>query len=42
MSVEYGGEQFATFEDGAPTEITLNLTFRELELMTKQTIKNGN
>lgn len=42
MSVEYGGDQFATFEDGAPTEITINLTFRELELMTKQTIKNGN
>lgn len=42
LSVEYGGDQFATFEDGAPTEITINLTFRELELMTKQTIKNGN
>ncbi|NBO99970.1 MAG: hypothetical protein EBU90_07545 [Proteobacteria bacterium] len=42
MSVEYGGDQFATFADGAPTEVTLNLTFRELELMTKQTIKNGN
>jgi hypothetical protein len=42
LSVEYGGDQFATFEDGAPTEITINLTFRELELITRQAIRNGN
>ena len=40
MSVEYGGEQFSTFSDGAPTEINLTLSFRELELITKESIKS--
>ena len=38
MSVEYGGEQFASFNNGAPTEINLTLSFRELELVTKNSI----
>lgn len=38
MSVEYGGEQFSTFNNGAPTEINLTLSFRELELVTKNSI----
>lgn len=38
MSVEYGGEQFASFNNGAPTEINLILSFRELELVTKNSI----
>lgn len=42
MSVEYGGEQFVTFEDGSPVEINLNLTFQELEQMTSEGVqKNG-
>ena len=41
MSVDYGGEQFATFDDGAPIEINLTLTFRELEQMTSEGIKNN-
>ena len=42
LSVEYGGEQFATFEDGSPVEIGLSLTFQELEQMTSEGIeKNG-
>ena len=41
MSVEYGGEQYATFADGSPAEINLILSFRELELMTKETIRKG-
>jgi hypothetical protein len=31
MQVDYGGEQFATFENGAPVEMGLTLTFKELE-----------
>jgi hypothetical protein len=38
MSVEYGGEQFASFADGAPTEINLSLSFRELDLQTRENI----
>lgn len=39
MDVEYGGDQFATFEDGAPVEIGLSLTFRELEQVTSQGVE---
>lgn len=35
LTVEYGGDKFATFENGAPVETILTLTFRELELLTK-------
>lgn len=42
MSVEYGGENFVTFEDGSPVEINLTLTFQELEQMTSEGVqKNG-
>lgn len=42
MQVEYGGDQFATFENGAPVEIGLSLTFREVEQMTSEGIRaNG-
>jgi hypothetical protein len=41
MSVDYGGEQFASFLDGSPTEINITLSFRELELLTKDSIKQG-
>jgi len=36
LEVEYGGEQFSSFENGAPTEISLSLTFREIEQVTSQ------
>jgi hypothetical protein len=39
LSVDYGGEQFSSFSDGAPTEINLTLSFRELELITKESIR---
>jgi hypothetical protein len=39
MTVDYGGEQFSSFDDGSPTEINLSLSFRELELLTKETIR---
>jgi hypothetical protein len=42
MQVDYGGDTFATFNNGAPVEVGLSLTFRELEQMTSQGIhKNG-
>lgn len=41
MQVEYGGDQFATFENGAPVEITMSLTFRELEQMTSEGIRRN-
>ena len=40
MAVEYGGDQISTFSNGAPTEINVTLSFRELELITKESIKS--
>jgi hypothetical protein len=39
ISVEYGGEQFVTFEDGSPVEIGMTLTFQELEQMTSEGVE---
>lgn len=41
MSVEYGGDRFSTFDDGAPTEITVTLQFRELQILTKEEMTKG-
>lgn len=41
MDVKYGGEYFSTFKDGAPAEISMTLSFRELELLTKERIVKG-
>jgi hypothetical protein len=41
MSVNYGNEYFSSFRDGEPTEIRMNLTFQETELMTKERIVKG-
>ena len=41
MDVSYGGEQFSSFRDGSPTEINMSLTFRELEILTKNMISEG-
>ena len=35
------GDKVRTFEDGAPTQITMSLTFRETELLTKEKINQG-
>ena len=35
------GEKLRTFEDGAPTQITLSLTFKETEMLTKEKINEG-
>jgi hypothetical protein len=40
MVVDYGGDQFVTFNDGAPVEIGMTLKFQELEQMTSEGIKN--
>ena len=41
MDISYGGEQFSSFRDGSPTEINISLTFRELEILTKNMISEG-
>ena len=41
LDVSYGGEQFSSFKDGNPTEINLTMTFRELEILTRQMIRDG-
>lgn len=41
MDISYGGEQFSTFHDGKPTEINVNLIFRENEILTKDLIEDG-
>ena len=40
MAVDYGGEQFATFQNGAPVEVGLSLTFTELESLTSEAIES--
>jgi len=41
MAVEYGGDTFSTFDNGAPTQVNLTLTFRELEQLTKREMRRG-
>lgn len=41
MDLVYGGDQFSSFKDGSPSEINMNLTFRETELLTKKMIDQG-
>jgi len=41
MDVKYGGEYFSTFVNGAPAEISMTLSFKELELLTKERIVKG-
>ena len=45
MNVTYGGERYKTFkgnEDGAPpVETTMTLNFREMDLITREKVKEG-
>jgi hypothetical protein len=42
MTINYTPNgQFATFADGTPTQINIQLTFRELGVLTKDKIKEG-
>lgn len=41
LDVTYGGDQFSSFRDGNPTEVNMALTFRELEILTRQNIQEG-
>jgi hypothetical protein len=40
MEVTYGGDQYTTFNDGNPTEVNLSLTFKELEIITRNMIED--
>jgi hypothetical protein len=42
LTVEYGGQKFATFDNGAPVEINMELTFRELSPMTRDLVNDSN
>jgi hypothetical protein len=41
MQVDYGKAFFSSFDDGAPTEIVMSLSFQEVELLTKERILKG-
>jgi len=43
LKVEYGGSDFTTFKgtNGAPSEMTLQLSFTELEILTADRIEQG-
>ena len=45
MTVSYGGDRFKTFaprDDGAPVvETSLTLSFKELELITRERVEEG-
>ncbi len=43
MKVEYGGNDFITIKgtNGKPAEISMSLSFIELELMTRERIESG-
>ena len=41
FQVDYGGAEFYTFDDGMPTEITMRLSFLELELLTRKRVSQG-
>jgi hypothetical protein len=41
MNIDYGGQQFGSFNDGMPTEINMRLNFVELETLTKERIALG-
>lgn len=42
MSINYGPQGIvSTFENGAPTQININLTFKELAVLSKESIMDG-
>jgi hypothetical protein len=41
MDVDYGSDNFNSFSDGAPVEINMSLVFQEIEVLTKERMKQG-
>jgi hypothetical protein len=41
VDVDYAANGVKSFADGSPTQITMNLSFMETELMTKEMIDRG-
>jgi hypothetical protein len=43
LKIEYGGSDFVTFKgtNGAPAEISLSLSFTELEVLTDERVEQG-
>ena len=41
VSVNYGGDRFATFDKGQPSVVQLSLSFKEIELLDRDRIVKG-
>jgi hypothetical protein len=41
MDVNYAPSGFATHQDGSPVQIQLNLTFKEIEIVTRKKLDTG-
>jgi hypothetical protein len=42
LSISYSPQGvFTTFDDGMPTQINVQMTFKELATLSKETIKDG-
>ena len=41
VSVTYGGSRYKTYEDGTPIETKLDLSFKELDLITREKALEG-
>ena len=41
MQVSYGGGKFRAHDGGEPTETTISLTFKEIEIITRQRAEEG-
>ena len=41
VSVNYGGDRFATFDKGQPSVVQLSLSFKEIELLDRDRIEQG-
>ena len=41
MNVTYGGDRYRTYEDGVPVETAISLSFKEMDLITREDIEQG-
>ena len=40
MQVDYGSDKYVAYQDGRPQSSKMSLSFKELELITKDKIEN--
>ena len=41
MDVNYGGDRYVSYEDGAPQTTKISLDFTEMEIITRDKIEAG-